>query len=221
MHILITGAAGILGQAVVELLHRRGNTLLAIDQHDGIVPGTDEIRLLAVDLGDPRHSRTAIGEHIAQAKPLDAVVHLVGAFNWIPVADSTPDDWWSLHAANIGTTLNVLHAAIPHLRDGGSILCVGAAAAQRATAGMAPYAAAKSGVARIVEALSEELKPRAIRVNAVAPAIIDTPRNRADMPDADPADWTSPAAIAEAIAFLIGPDARAINGALIPVTNNG
>ncbi|SBV31833.1 conserved protein of unknown function [uncultured Sphingopyxis sp.] len=221
MHTLVTGAAGILGRAVVETLHRRGGDLIAIDQQDGTVPGTEEIRLLAVDLGDPQRTRTAIEERLGKAGPLDAVVHLVGAFDWITVADSTPDDWWSLHAANIGTTLNVIRAATPHLRDGGAILCVGAAAARSAKAGMAPYAAAKSGIARIVEALSEELKPRAIRVNAVAPAIIDTPRNRADMPEADPADWTSPAAIAEVIAFLVGPKARAINGAIIPVTNNG
>lgn len=221
MHILITGAAGILGQAVVENLHRRGDTILAIDQRDGTVPGTGDVRLHAVDLGDPKQSRTAIDTRLADTDPLDAIVHLVGAFDWIPVADSTLDDWFSLHAANVGTTLNIVHAATPHLRDGGAILCVGAAAAQCAKAGMAPYTAAKSGVARIVEALSEELRPRAIRVNAVAPAIIDTPRNRADMPDADPADWTSPAAIADVIAFLIGPEARAINGAMVPVTNNG
>lgn len=221
MHILVTGAAGILGRAVVQHLHSRRYTVLAIDQHDGTVPGTDDVRLLGVDLANRQQSCTMIGRFLADAQPLDAVVHLVGAFDWLPIAASTPDDWWALHTANIGTTLNVIHAATPHLRDGGAILCVGAAAAKSAKVGMAPYAAAKSGVARIVEALSEELKSRAIRVNAVAPAIIDTPRNRADMPDADPAEWTSPAAIAATIAFLVGPESRAINGAIIPVTHNG
>lgn len=188
MQILITGAAGILGRAVVKLFHSRGDTIFAIDQLDGTVPGTDEIEHFAVDLRDPQKSGTAIGAYLANAGPLDAIVHLVGAFDWIPITQSTPDDWLSLYTANIGTTLNVIHAAAPHLGDDGAILCVGAAAAHSAKAGMAPYAAAKSGVARIVEALSEELKPRGIRVNAVAPAIIDTPRNRMDMPNADPAD---------------------------------
>ncbi|SEJ98561.1 Enoyl-(Acyl carrier protein) reductase [Sphingobium sp. AP50] len=85
---------------------------------------------------------------------------------------------------------------------------------------MAPYAAAKSGMARIVEALSEEQRPRRIRINRIAPTFIDTSRNRAEMPDANPADWTKPDAIADVIAFLLSPQSRAINGALLPVTNN-
>jgi len=86
---------------------------------------------------------------------------------------------------------------------------------------MAPYAAVKSGLMRLVESLSDELRPRRIRVNAVAPAIIDTPRNRAEMLDANPADWTSSGAIADVVCFLIGREARAINGVTILTTNNG
>ncbi len=83
---------------------------------------------------------------------------------------------------------------------------------------MAAYAASKAGVARLTESLAAELKGR-VRVNAVLPAIIDTPQNRLDMPDADPNGWTSAANIADVIVFLASPKAEAINGALIPVTN--
>ena len=83
---------------------------------------------------------------------------------------------------------------------------------------MAAYAASKSAVARLVEALASELTPRRIRVNAILPGIIDTPRNRADMPGADPSSWTSPDAIADVVAFLASKAARAINGALVPTT---
>jgi len=98
-------------------------------------------------------------------------------------------------------------------------VAVGAASAAKAGAGMAAYAAAKSGVVRMVEALGVELAPRGIRANAVLPGVIDTPANRRDMPRGNPAKWTHPEAIADVIAFLIGREARAVNGVGIAVNN--
>ena len=83
--------------------------------------------------------------------------------------------------------------------------------------GMGAYAASKSGVARLTEAMAEEFKDRGITVNAVLPSILDTPANRSEMPGADPARWVSPDALAQVIAFLLSDAAAPINGALIPV----
>lgn len=220
MQIIVTGATGTLGKAVIAALTAAGHQTISLVR----TPDTgaqEEVTQVAVhDLSDPQATREAFSHAHAALGRIDAVIHLAGAFKWVQVADSTTEDWWNLYAINVGTTVNVVHAALPLLPDGASIVCVGAASAQPAKAGMAPYGAAKSGVARIVEALSEELRPRHIRINGVAPAIINTPRNRADMTDADPAEWTSPQAIADVILFLIDPQSRAINGAVIPVTNN-
>ena len=82
---------------------------------------------------------------------------------------------------------------------------------------MGAYAAAKSGVARLTEAMAEEFKERGITVNAVLPSVLDTPANRADMPKADAARWVSPQALARVVLFLLSPDAAPITGALIPV----
>jgi NAD(P)-dependent dehydrogenase (short-subunit alcohol dehydrogenase family) len=99
-----------------------------------------------------------------------------------------------MHRINLLTSVNATRAALPHLLESGAgrIVNVGAAGAVKALAGMGPYAASKAGVMRFTEALAEELKTKGVTVNAVLPSIIDTPQNRADMPDADPAQWVTP-----------------------------
>ena len=110
-------------------------------------------------------------------------------------------------------------AALPHLPDGrGRIVNIGANSALKAGAGVGAYTASKAGVMRLTESLAEELKPRGITVNALLPSIIDTPPNRADMPDADFDRWVKPEQLAEVIVFLLSDAASAITGALIPVT---
>lgn len=219
MNVIVTGASGALGAAVVEGLRRRKHALVAIDRvRSGAV---DPERDLVADLSDPEAARGALAAAGNVMGRVDGLVHLIGAFRWIPFAETTNRDLRELFSANVETAVNTMQAALPGLSDGGAIVCIGAAAAQPAKAGMAAYAAAKSGLARVVEALADELRPRRIRVNAVAPAIMDTPRNRADMPGADPSQWTSPHAIADVVCFLLSPEARAINGITLVATNSG
>lgn len=228
MNIVITGASGALGQAVLALCQEQGHAVAAIDaalpapspspQHSPS-PDPGVIRLQG-DLGNPETAQALLAQAARELGGIDALVHLVGGFAWIPTLSSTPADWQGLFSDNVLTALSCAQAASGHMAPGGSIVCVGAAAAQRADAGMAAYAAAKSGVHRLVEALAIELRPQGLRINAVLPSIMDTPRNRADMPDADFSAWTTTRAVAETILFLCAPASRAINGASIPVTNN-
>ncbi|MFZ4608140.1 MAG: SDR family oxidoreductase, partial [Caulobacter sp.] len=99
----------------------------------------------------------------------------------------------------------------------GRIVSVGAGGAVKAAAGMGAYAASKAGVHRLTESLAEELKGR-VTVNAVLPSIIDTPTNRADMPDADFAAWVTPDEVAQAILWLASDAASGVTGALLPVS---
>jgi NAD(P)-dependent dehydrogenase (short-subunit alcohol dehydrogenase family) len=150
---------------------------------------------------------------------LDALVNVAGGFLWETVECGSIETWDRLYATNVRTALLASQAALPHLvaRGEGRVVNVGALAAAQAASGMGAYAASKSGVARLTEALAEEFKDRGITVNAVLPSILDTAANRADMPQADFARWVEPRALARVIVFLLSPDAAPINGALIPV----
>ena len=121
---------------------------------------------------------------------------------------------------NLVTCVNASKAVLPHLQKGGSgrIVNVGAMGALKAAAGMGAYAASKSGVLRLTEALAEELKLQGVTVNAVMPSIIDTPQNRADMPKANFDHWVKAEEIARVVGFLLSDEASAVTGALVPVT---
>lgn len=215
--VLITGAGGALGMATMARLTAQGWRIAPVAGRHGApdAPGW----FGPVDLAD----RDAAAQVVAQAARvlggLDGVVHLAGGFAMQRLLECTPQDWRAMQAGNVESLIAVVQAAVPHMADGGAIVAVGGMAAARAGAGMAAYASAKSAVLRVVEALGVELAPRGIRANAVLPGVIDTPANRRDMPRADPAKWTHPDAIADVIAFLLGPQSRAINGAGVPVNN--
>lgn len=218
MRVIVTGASGALGRVAVDRLRGEGHSVAGMARS---VPQDGEPGLvwIACDLTSAEAAAAGVTKALSSLDGLDAIVHIAGGFGHKKVEDGIISEWRRLQQINVETALNLLGTAIPALSDGGAVVTVGAASAQKAGAGMAPYAAAKSGIARLTEALAAELAPRRIRVNSILPRTIDTPDNRAAMPDADPSGWTSPAAIADVIAFLIGPQARAINGAHIPVTN--
>jgi len=126
------------------------------------------------------------------------------------------DEPQDLRSGHEGRTPALLEA------ENGRIINVGAAAAARPTTeGMGAYAASKSGVHKFTESLAQELKNRNLTVNAILPGIIDTPQNRAEMPNSDFTRWVKPVEIAKVILFLASEDASAITGALIPVCGRG
>jgi NAD(P)-dependent dehydrogenase (short-subunit alcohol dehydrogenase family) len=218
----ITGASGTLGSAVAALAAARGAQLALIDQaaQPPAAPTGPEVYFQGgVDLTDAGQAKAAIDAAVARFGRLDGLLNIAGAFRWTTLADSDPAVWDLLFRVNLQTASNASRAALGALKASGRsrIVNVGAGAAERAGAGMGPYAASKAGVHKLTESLAEELKG-AVTVNAVLPSIIDTPQNRADMPDADFATWVAPAELAEVILFLASPAASAVTGALLRVS---
>lgn len=223
--VLITGAAGHLGRAVVEAFAARGDRLVLLGRRlDALRSafGESPDRLaVAADLLQPDALEAALDAAVARFGGIDVLCHLAGGFRMgEPVHATAGSTWTAMFDLNVRSFVNAAGAAVPRLlaRGGGRIVAVGAQAAQRGTAGMGAYAASKSALVRLVESMSAELRDQGIGVNCVLPSVIDTPENRAAMPDADPARWVAPDALADAIVFLASDAARAVHGAALAVT---
>lgn len=218
--IAITGAAGVLGRAVVEAAAAQGARLALID-HARDCPGpAGAFVQTGVDLTDAVQAGAAVDAAAERFGGLDVLLNIAGGFRWETIEGGAPDTWPALYRLNVLTAANASRAAIPHLKASaaGRIVNVGSAAALKAGLGMGAYAASKAGVHALTQALAEELKGAGVTVNAVLPSIIDTPANRADMPDADFSAWVAPADLAAVILFLASEAARPVTGALVPVT---
>jgi len=216
---LITGANGALGRAVAARAAASGaRLLLAGRSFDAAMRARHpQARMLELDLVEPG----ALASALAGAGPVDILLNIAGGFS---MGESSYDpqgrDWEAMFRVNVDTLRNSLQAVAPGMADRGrgSIVNVGAMAALKGQAKMSAYVASKSVVLRLTESLSAEVRDRGVNVNAVLPSIIDTPANRAAMPDADFSRWVSPDDLANVICFLASDAARAVHGALVPVT---
>ncbi len=222
--VIVTGGTGALGRALVPLLLQRGMKVVvpfrrvesfrALEAEAGVgVVGVE------TDLRRPEGGRALLEEALRTLGRLDGVALIAGGWAGGETFEAAPEDEWDrMMAANLDTVRHVCRAALPHLLDGGgSVVTVGARAAETAGTGMAAYAVAKSAVHTLTRVLAMENRERGVRFNAVLPGIIDTPANREAMPDADPSTWTPPVAIARVMAFLLSPESAPLTGALLPV----
>src|SRR5712672_1934111 len=218
--IVVTGALGALGKVVAEVALARGARVAGVDYGASQSAATaNRIEFGGVDLSDAAQAKKAIDTVVAHFGRLDALINIAGGFAFETVAEGDPKTWQRMYALNVLTALNASQSALPHLAASrsGRIVNVGAMGALQAGPGMGAYAASKAGVHRLTEALAAEWKGK-ITVNAVLPSTIDTPANRASMPEADFARWVTPRELADVILFLASDAASAVTGALIPVS---
>lgn len=212
-NIIVAGGDGALGRTVVSELAARGHAVAVVDFAPSPDASVAKLALGGVDLADETAVREAYDRVATELGSVEGLVNVAGGFVWELFEGGSLDQWDRMYRMNVRTTATSCRAALPHLLLArGSIVNIGAAGAANAAAGMAPYAASKAGVMALTESLADELRGKGVRVNALLPTIMDTPTNRADMPDADPATWVQPRDAAKAAAFLLSGDAAAITG---------
>lgn len=212
--VVVTGGLGILGRAITRAAIEKGAIVALIDRVEPPHADHDaQLLVSGIDLAELPSAQDAFARIAGQLGPIHALMNVAGAFDWHKIMDGGIAAWTDLYRANVLTAVGASIAALEHMPDGGAIVNVAAAATSRSALGMGAYTASKSGVLRLTEALAEELKPRRIRVNSVSPSTMDTPRNRIDMPEVDPATWLQPADLARTMLFLASAESKALTGA--------
>ena len=223
--VIVTGAAGVLGRAVFSHFADRNARLVALDYSqellDAAFPRREDQHLyLTVDLTSSSDCAEVLQKVIAEQGRVDILCNVAGGFMMGDAVHETSDDTWDfLMNLNARSIVNTAQKVVPQmlLQGGGKIVNIAAGAATRGIAQMGVYTASKAAVMRLTEAMAAELREQNINVNCVMPSMIDTPRNRQDMPDADHSKWVPPEQLADVIGFLASDAAGPVHGASVPV----
>jgi NAD(P)-dependent dehydrogenase (short-subunit alcohol dehydrogenase family) len=214
--VVVTGAAGALGQVVAQKFFQAGFEVTGTS-HESSVPsfdGAQSMKWIQVDLTNSQSMKKAFSQ-----QKFDIAVHCAGGFRFAFIDQLSDSDLDFLVNTNLKSAFYLIRELLPHMKDQnfGRIVFVSAKATFQPGAGMGAYAATKAGLNMLTAALAEEVKKFDITVNAVLPSVIDTPPNRRDMPKANFYDWVTPAQLAEIIFSLTASLGKPIHGALIPV----
>lgn len=224
---LVTGGGGNLGQAVARAFYQSGAQVVVADRLADLPDlfpswqGDQRVWVAGgIDFLDPEAVQKLVSQAVSRFQGLHILVNTVGGYRaGKPVHETPLETWDFMLDLNLRTTLYAIRAVLPSMlaQEAGKIVNIAAASALKGDANSAAYAASKSAVARLTESLSAETRRKGINVNAILPSVIDTPQNRASMPDADYSLWVTPEAMAQVILFLCSQGADPIHGVLLPV----
>jgi NAD(P)-dependent dehydrogenase (short-subunit alcohol dehydrogenase family) len=222
--VLVSGGTGALGRAVVRELLESGarvvSTWVSERTRDSLLDEfgePDGVQLVQADLS--RDEGAAAAVEAASGGRLTGLVNLAGGFaSGGRLHEAPPEEFQRQLELNLMTAMRLTRAALPKLIEGGgSVVCVGTKAALHPFPGASGYIVSKAALVALVRTLAIEYRDDGVRVNAILPSVVDTPANRAAMPDADHSSWVPPSEIATVISFLLSPDSAPVSGALMPV----
>jgi NAD(P)-dependent dehydrogenase (short-subunit alcohol dehydrogenase family) len=216
---ILAGAGGELGRATGKKLAAAGFAVVGIDRdQDRLKELPDGIRYEVGDPSDPAVAKTLVDRIAVQVGPPEVLVNTIGTYHLGEALAATPEDLRVMIDVNAGTALWLTQAVAPYMRDrgAGAIVHVAARPGLEPTAGMATYSVSKAALVHLTRVLDLELRPLGIRVNAVAPQIIDTANTRPYLPPDVLAHAVSPEAIADIIVYLVSDAATPVSGAVVP-----
>ena len=227
--VLVTGATGVLGQAVaravvaagarVILTARREEPLAALVAE---LASGDEGRVWArpADLTDAAQVKSLVQEIAQHWKGVDVLLNTTGGWQGGQrLADVTDEEWYAMLQLNLGSAFLINRAVLPYMvnMQWGRIVNIGSSAAVKPGARSAAYNVSKAAVVALTASIAADYRRSGVAANVIMPSIIDTPSNRAQMPDADRSRWVRPEEIAQLMLFLCSEEGGSLNGAAIPV----
>ena len=220
--VLIAGGSGALGQTVVPAFSKAGAQVITVDRNPPSAQAGGRAAMKA-DVTDEADVQRLVDDVIRTRGCIDALVNLVGGFAMGRVVETDAALWQRMLTMNVTAAFLLSKAVLPHMvaRGTGRIVHVAAWAAVEPFPGAAAYIVSKASLLTLIKVLALELSGSGVTVNAVLPNTIDTPANRASMPQTDPSTWTKPESIAGTLLFLASEEARQISGAAIPIGVRG
>jgi len=216
---IVAGAGGALGRATTATLAASGLTVVAVDRNEHALRELpDGVRPEVADTTDPAAVKSLIDRIAGEVGLPEVLVNTIGTFRPGDALTTTPETLRLMIDVNLGPALWLSQAVAPHMqqRGSGAIVHVSARPGIEPSGGMAAYGVSKAALVHLTRILDIELRPHGIRVNAVAPQLLDTPRNHTIFPAEVMAHAVAPEAIAAVIAFLVSDAAAPVSGAVLP-----
>ena len=216
---IVTGAGGELGRATAEKLTAAGFTVTGIDRNEkGLKELPDGIRGEVADPTDPAAARRVVDRIAGQVGPPEVLVNTIGTYHLGDALSVTPEDLRAMVDVNLASALWLTQAVVPYMRErgAGAIVHVASRPGLEPTAGQASYALSKAALVYLTRVLDLELRPLGIRVNAVAPQLLDTAKNRPYFTPEVLAHAVAPEAVADIIVYLVSDAAAPVSGAVVP-----
>jgi NAD(P)-dependent dehydrogenase (short-subunit alcohol dehydrogenase family) len=225
---IVTGGTGALGQAVTLRFLAEGATVcvpwIVEREHEallGRIKPAERDRLLALraDVTEPEAMTTVVSAARERHGRLDILVTLVGGFAPGSLLETDRAGWDRMLTLNLTSAFTAARAALPHMvaAGRGRLITVGSRAVVPPAGGFIAYTVAKAGVVAFTQALAQELRGSGVTANCVLPSTMDTPANRAAMPEADRRGWVAVESVAAAIGFLARDEAANVNGTLLSI----
>jgi NAD(P)-dependent dehydrogenase (short-subunit alcohol dehydrogenase family) len=215
---ILTGVTGGWGRAVLDrFLYQGWNVCATSREPTDELP--DGVLVVPADLTDADSAERVVRSCGERFGGVQALACVAGGFKMSgPLHESSPADWRGQLAVNLDTAYTMTRAVLRPMLDAGagSIVYVGSRAALRPFPGAAPYIVSKAAVVALMGAVDAEVRSHGLRVNTVIASVVDTPRNRAENPDADFSRWTTGDQLARVIEWLSGDDSAPLSGGTIP-----
>ncbi|MBI3640741.1 MAG: SDR family oxidoreductase [Thaumarchaeota archaeon] len=226
--VLITGGTGALGRQISLSFLKSNAAAIITHVTDREIPQLEStlgdlmknVMLVKADIGDEQQIKNLVSDVVKKYGHIDILINVVGGYlGGKKVTEMTEKEWNLMMNLNLKTAFLISKYVVEQMvkQGSGKVVHVAARLGLKGIAGNSAYGASKSGLIRLVESLSDEVKDKNINVNCIMPSIIDTGANRKDMPDADFSKWVKPSEIARVMLFLASDDSKPIHGSAIPV----